>query len=256
MAYKKLKLWFDEELAALLADKIEPIYSKFPTSTFIQEVKEGVETLELKDRVELMADLLQEYLPNDYKKAVHILLQTLGSENEQETGMFTEYYWVMPFAKMVEKYGLEDFDTSMNAIAAITKRNTGEYAIRPYLEKYPERTLEVMLDWSNSKNVHLRRLSSEGTRIRLPWAKKLDLFEKHSIPILQILDNLKDDDSKFVQKSVGNHMNDLLKDYYDITMQTLRRWIETAGKNRKWIIKHALRNEVKKDNPDALEIIK
>ena len=84
--------------------------------------------------------------------------------------MFKHYYWVLPIGKFVEKYGLENFSVSIKAIEEITKRNTGEYAIRPYLRRYPKKTIAVMEKWSKSKNFHLRRLASEGTRPKLPWA--------------------------------------------------------------------------------------
>ncbi len=169
--------------------------------------------------------------------------------------MFTQGYWLMPVAKYVEKYGLDHFSESIATIEEITKRHTGEYCIRPFLEQYPEKTLTVVKKWSQDPNFHVRRLSSEGVRPRLPWAKKLDQFVADPKPILPILENLKDDPSRFVQKSVANNLNDILKDNYTIGMGTLRRWAKDPTKNRRWIIKHALRNERKKKNPEAFEII-
>ena len=131
MAYKKAKLWFDKGLALLLADKLKPHYKSFDKASFIEAVDEGAENLELKARVEFIADALCEQLPEEYKEAVGIIVRSLGPENPHETGMFTDFYWVMPFATLVEKYGLEDLATSLNAIAEITKCNTGEFAIRP-----------------------------------------------------------------------------------------------------------------------------
>ena len=78
----------------------------------------------------------------------------------------------MPIAKYVEKYGLNDFDSSFNAMYEITKRNTAEYTIRPFLETYHEDTLDILQQWIHDENSHIRRLVSEGTRPRLPWAKK------------------------------------------------------------------------------------
>jgi 3-methyladenine DNA glycosylase AlkC len=45
----------------------------------------------------------------------------------------------MPIAKYVEDYGLENFQESIEAIEEITKRNTGEYCIRPFIERYPKK---------------------------------------------------------------------------------------------------------------------
>ncbi len=255
MAYKKLKYWFDKDLAKLLAGKIRSEYKTFDSRGFVRVISEGTPNLELKDRVELIADTLKERLPEDYQEAIRILKKILGPENEQETGMFTEGYWLMPVAKYVEKYGLDDFQTSIAFIKEITKRNTGEYCIRPFIEKYPKKTLAIMKKWSTDKNVHVRRLSSEGLRPRLPWAAKMNRFIEDPQPVLDILENLKDDDSRFVQKSVANNLNDILKDNYQIGFRIIKKWAHNAGRNRSWIIKHALRNEIKKGNKEATRII-
>lgn len=255
MAYKKLKFWFDKELAILLAEKLVPVYPTFQSTAFIKEVEEGTEGLELKDRVELIADKLQEYLPQAYPKALSILAQILGPENEKETGMFTEGYWLMPIAKFVEKYGLNHFEASIDAIKEITKRNTGEYCIRPYLETYPEATEKVMLQWATDENRHVRRLACEGMRPKLPWAPKLQQYIDQPAPILPVLDLLKDDASKYVQKSVANNLNDILKDNYETAMQVLNQWVEGASPARRWIIKHALRNQLKAENPEAIALM-
>ena len=185
-----------------------------------------------------------------------MLVGILGPENEEETGMFANYYWIMPIAKYVEKYGIEHFAISINAIAEITKRNTGEYAIRPYLVRYTEDTLAVLKEWSQHENKHIRRLSSEGTRPRLPWAKKLDLFIENPKPIIPVLGNLKDDTSKYVQKSVANCVNDILKDNFEIGQNIIEKWNTNPTKERKWIIKHALRNLLKVQDKWALNLIK
>ncbi len=255
MAAKKLKEWFDRDLAVLLAEKIQEIHPAFDTSAFVQDIDTELSDLELKDRVECIADRLREELPEDYQQALEILLQILGPENENETGMFTEGYWLMLVAKFVEKYGLGHYDQSMAAIKEITKRHTGEYSIRPYIREYPEKTLQIMADWSKDANVHVRRLASEGVRPRLPWAKRLDQFIDDPGPVLVILENLKDDDSRFVQKSVANNLNDILKDNYSTGIERIKSWAEDPTKNRKWIIKHALRNQIKKGNPEALSIM-
>ncbi len=60
----------------------------------------------------------------------------LGPPNQNETGMFREGYWLMPIAFFIEKYGIDDFETSTNAIYQITQRSTGEYAVRPFLIRF------------------------------------------------------------------------------------------------------------------------
>ena len=256
LAYKKLKYWFDKELAILLATKLQEVEPKFGRKEFVATIDRKVTALELKDRVEVIADELYDKLGRDYKKALPTLLKILGPKNEQETGMFTNFYWVMPIAKFIEKYGLQDFEESMYAIKEITKRNTGEYTIRPFLERHTKKTISQMKKWSKHKNLHVRRLSCEGLRPRLPWAKKLELFIENPDPILAILNSLKDDPSKYVQKSVANCINDILKDNPATVRTLIEKWNgKSIGKERKWIIKHALRNLLKADDDWAKKIV-
>ena len=256
MAFKKLKYWFDGDLAGLLAEKISKVDSGFNQQRFTEAVISKVDPLELKDRVEVIADELFFALDQDYVYGVSILMESLGPENDEETGMFTNFYWVMPIAKYVEKYGLNDFELSMKAIEEVTKRNTGEYTIRPFLEKYLDETLNRMEKWSIDENFHLRRLSSEGVRPRLPWASKMDAFISNPTLILPILKNLKDDPIRFVQKSVASCVHDILKDNPEVAKDLIEKWNgKDISKERKWIIKHAIRNLTKVNDPWALEML-
>ncbi|MFK8162609.1 MAG: DNA alkylation repair protein [Lewinella sp.] len=255
MAYKQLKLWFDADLATLLAEKITPVYPKFDTAKFVEVVKENADALELKDRVELIADGLEDNLPGNYPKQLAILMQTLGPSNPNDTGMFTEFYWVMPVAKFIEKYGLDHFDLSVAGMAAVTQRNTAEYTIRPYLERYPKKMIRQMMEWAKADSFHLRRLASEGGRPKLPWAPKLQQFIDDPAPLFPILSTLQDDPKKFVQKSVANCLNDILKDNEDLGRELINGWLPALGKARKWIIKHALRNQLKAEKAWAEDIV-
>ena len=254
MAQKKHKEWFDDELAKLLAEKIAKVHPKFDRQRFITDIEANVEPLELKARLSCFADRFNYYLPDSYPAAVEVLVSILGAENPNETGMLGKYYWTLPIATFVEEYGLEHYAESIAAIAEITKRSTGEFAIRPYLKSKPDRTLAIMQQWSLDDNFHLRRLASEGTRTRLPWATKLSFLIENPQPALPILNNLQDDSIRFVQKSVANHINDMLKDNYDVGIDLIRNWLEKASLSRKWIIKHALRKQAKDGNPEAIKI--
>ena len=99
MAYKQLKYWFDKDLAELLAHKITTIVPNFNQKSFIESIDLKVPELELKDRVEVIADALYIELGEDYQQGLLLLIEILGPENEKETGMFSEFYWVMPIAK-------------------------------------------------------------------------------------------------------------------------------------------------------------
>lgn len=237
----KITEWFGANLAQLLADKIKPVYPEFDDKGFVTAVGKRVKGQTYTQRIESNADELHNFLPQDYPKALGILMKILGSENPAETGMFTNFYWLMPVGKFIEKYGLDYFDESMDAIGEVTKRNTGEYAVRPYLRKYPKQGLKQMRQWAQDDNFHLRRLASEGLRPKLPWAPKLDEFVENPEPVFEILEILKEDPVKFVQKSVANHLTDYLKVNPEPTRKLIARWRQSTNPNTQWIVKHATR---------------
>ncbi|MFN6945716.1 MAG: DNA alkylation repair protein [Cytophagaceae bacterium] len=231
--------YFGANLAELLSDKILDVYKEFPKQEYVNAIKRGCDNLSYTKRIELHADELNRFLPDDFKKASKILVAILGDENKNETGMFSEFYWIMPIGKYIEKYGVDNYDVSLNAIEEITKRNTGEYAIRPFIRMHPEKTLKRMTAWAKSDNFHLRRLASEGLRPKLPWATKLDTFINNPEPVFKILELLKEDEVMFVKKSVANHLTDWLKVNKAPTVALIKEWEKSDNINTLWIIKKA-----------------
>lgn len=232
---------FGSNLAKLLAEKIGKVYPEFDADYFIYDTDSKTVGQSYTQRVATLAELLRSYLPAHYKEALPILMAILGEENPNETGMFTHYYWILPIGKFVQEYGIEHFDISMKAIEEITKRNTGEYAVRPYIRKYPEASLEIIEKWAKSPNFHLRRLASEGLRPKLPWASKMDTFIENPRPVFQILELLKEDEVLFVKKSVANHITDWLKVNREAVLPLIERWKASENRHTQWIIKRATR---------------
>ena len=117
--------------------------------------------------------------------------------------------------------------------------------------------MAYMKKWAKSKNVHVRRLASEGCRPRLPWSQQLKSFIDDPNPVLEILELLKLDEELYVRRSVANNLNDIAKDNPKIVIQTLTKWNKQHPKNDKiqWICHHALRTLIKKGNPNALRLI-
>ncbi len=233
--------YFGANLARVLAGKISLIHKDFNSKKFIEAVKASCPDRSLTQRVDLIADNLKIYLPANYKKSINILIKIMGEENPNETGMFKEYYWLMPVGKYIEKYGLEHFDISIKAIEELTKRNTGEYAIRSYIRKFPAETLARMKAWAKSDNFHLRRLASEGLRPKLPWALKLDLFVDNPKPVFDILEILKTEHVKFVKKSIANNLTDYIKLNPKTTFELIETWKKTGNEHTEWIINYATR---------------
>jgi 3-methyladenine DNA glycosylase AlkC len=84
------------------------------------------------------------------------------------------------------------------------------------LSRDPERTLARLREWARDPHPHVRRLVSEGTRPRLPWAPRLVAFQKDPRPVLELLELLKDDPELLVRRSVANNLNDIGKDHPEL----------------------------------------
>jgi 3-methyladenine DNA glycosylase AlkC len=112
----------------------------------------------------------------------------------------------------------------MQALKFFTAIGSSEFAVRHFLRRDFPRAIEVMHSWSLDENPHVRRLASEGCRPRLPWSFRLENLMADPAPVLDILDNLKADDSLYVRKSVANHLNDITKDNPDWVLDQLERW--------------------------------
>jgi 3-methyladenine DNA glycosylase AlkC len=135
----------------------------------------------------------------------------------------------------------------------LTKRFTAEFSIRPFLERYPHRTLKTLRCWASDPNPHVRRLVSEGTRPRLPWAPRLSKFQEDPAPVLRLLELLKDDPSLYVRRSVANNLGDIAKDHPNAVFRTCRGWLEKLQRcdgqtvsARCWLIRHAVRLPARK----------
>jgi 3-methyladenine DNA glycosylase AlkC/predicted GIY-YIG superfamily endonuclease len=206
---------------------------------------DGWESLELKERTTRLRKCLYEFLPSTYQDALPIILKAANTFGGYQGMFFPEY---------VEAYGLDHWEDSMAALEVLTIYSSAEFAIRAFLEKDPLRAQQQMLLWSEHDNEHIRRLSSEGIRPRLPWASQLIYFKKDPYPVLKILENLNKDESLYVRKSVANNLNDISKDHPELAIKTAKKWIKSKQPHTQWIVKHGLRTLLKAGEPSALKI--
>ena len=206
-----------------------------------------------------IAASLHRHLPDDYLAAIAILVRSLGPKNprwdgaDADTGLGSFLY--LPHVFFIAEHGLEHFDASMHAQYELTQRFTAEWSIRPYLERFPQATLARLRVWAGDESEHVRRLVSEGTRPRLPWASRLREFQKDPKPVLALLELLKDDPALYVRRSVANNLNDIGKDHPELLVATARRWMKGASENRQYVVRHALRSAVKAGDADALAVL-
>ncbi len=247
----------NEDVVSKIANDIYLVWYKFDKENFVNSINPTLPNLSFNARSSLITKNLYEYLPKDYPKALEILLASFGPElTTKELSGFDIFYY-MPHGSFVAKYGMlpEHFEISMNALYEITKRFSSESPVRPFLIKYQERTLVQLRIWVKDKNLHVRRLVSEGTRPRLPLAQRIPEFQKDPSPVLKLLEHLKTDPELYVRRSVANNFNDIGKDNPNIVTETLKRWSKITNNGTQWIIKHALRSLIKDGNKNALEIL-
>jgi 3-methyladenine DNA glycosylase AlkC len=251
-----LKNHFGKNIPRQIAAMIAAVYPHFPAKDFIKTALTGYEPLNLMARGRKIAEAMASFLPDDYEEAVEILITSLGTKPKRQDGdggMSPFLY--LPHTFFVATNGLEHFEASMRAQYELTQRFTAEFSMRPFLERHTDKTLDRLRDWTQDSNEHVRRLVSESTRPRLPWAPRLPKFQANPRPVLKLLELLKDDPALYVRRSVANNLNDIGKDNPELLMATLRRWKRGATPERDWLISHALRSAVKRGETAALDIL-
>ena len=240
----KHKYWYDDNYVLDISEKIHSILPAFDQKSFSNSLIGQLDDKELFARFDTIVDAMEKTLDNDYSKNIQAFFGMLGPEWPKSEGMLNYGYWLWPISRYIERHGNENWSLSLSFLKELTKRFTGEYAIRPLLKEQPQKVMDELIIWTNDENVHVRRLASEGVRTRLPWSQKLlvalDEFERYTA----ILTNLKDDPEKYVQKSVGNNLNDLFKDAPDKARHIIAQWeTPTKSKAQEWIVKHGMRNQ-------------
>jgi 3-methyladenine DNA glycosylase AlkC len=250
-----LKNYYGPDVPARIARMIKEVDSGFDEDAFLADALDGYQALELTPRARQIAQALARHLPQDYERAIEILIASLGPKLQvaELTGMDVFVY--LPHVFFVAEFGVDHFEASMRAQYELTQRFSAEYSIRVFLGRYQQQTLGRLREWAFDSNVHVRRLVSEGTRPRLPWAPRLRAFQDDPRPVLELLELLKDDPELYVRRSVANNLNDIGKDNPAALIETCRRWMRDASLQRSWLVRHALRSAVKRGESEALEIL-
>ena len=233
------------------ADRLIEVGAEMDREQFVSATLQGYERLTFTQRSWKMAENIRDVVPGEVPDVLKALLSVLPDENETAEGVLNEGFWMWPIGDYIRLYGTGHFDESMEACYELTKRFTAEFAIRPFLDADFERVVPYLQDWVEDSNEHVRRLVSEGTRPRLPWASKLVLPIE---PVVALLGALRRDSSAYVRKSVANHLNDLAKDDSDRILTVLEGWHAEGNESSTWIVRHALRNHFKKGNARALAL--
>ena len=252
-----LKTFFSPARVRALAEDIAKAEPTFPSKAFIKRATTGLDELELLARGKHISKALAESLPQDYEAAIDVLLRSLGPEYDTDelVGAGMAPFAYLPHVLYVAERGLGHFDLSMRAQYELTKRFSAEGSIRPYIAKDPERTFRYLKKWASDKNAHVRRLVSEGTRLRLPWAIRVAWLDENPERVLALLELLKDDPTTLVRRSVANNLNDMGKVHPDLLARTAGAWLKGATLERRALVEHALRSAVKRKDAEALRLL-
>ncbi len=241
-----LKALYNQSFVQELATAIKAASPAFDTLDFECRVFDSEwEQRELKQRMRHITQVIYATIEGDYQAQIKVLRQVAPKIKDGLLGLI--------FPDFVEQYGLDDYAISVKALSEFTKYSSAEFAVRPFIEKYPK-MMAQMLTWAEHKNEHIRRLASEGCRPRLPWGMALKAFKKDPAPILPILEKLKEDESLYVRKSVANNLNDIIKDNPDTVLEIAARWLKNGHPHTQWIVKHGVRTLLKRGDKRALAL--
>lgn len=198
------------------------------------------------ERGRLVRDALLADLPAKYPSFERAIRKAM--KDPRFTG-----WMIWPVAEAVAARAVQDaFDEGLQLVADLTPRLTGEFALRTFLAADLDRTLATALRWTTSPDEHVRRLASEGTRPRLPWAKRVPAIIDDPQSTVPILDALHRDPSEYVRRSVANHLNDISRADPALAVAVATRWLTTETLP---VVRHALRTLIKAADPGALALL-
>lgn len=250
-----LKDLLDADAVRALARDLRRAHARLDERSFVAAGLAGLAERSLTERAAHLADVMRRHLPADFPTAARLVGDSLGPPLASSDSFGMEPLRYMPHVFFVARHGLDHFEPSIDLQLALTRRFSAEFSIRAFLLRYPERTYARLLAWTTDADVHVRRLVSEGTRPRLPWAERLRDYQRDPTPVLALLERLKDDPERYVQRSVANNLNDIGKDHPGLLVEVCERWSRGAGEGRRWIVGHALRSRVKAGDRGALALV-
>jgi 3-methyladenine DNA glycosylase AlkC len=246
---------YGPEVPALLAERFQSVYADFPAQQFLSLCLQNYDSLGLMARGQHMAKAMAQCLPADFMAAADIVQDALAEPLITDQSFAMASFVYLPHGFFVANEGITHHERSMTLLHAITQRFTSEFAIRRFLLEQPEATLKVLASWCQDSSEHVRRLVSEGTRPRLPWAARLPAFQADPTPVISLLEQLKDDTSSYVRRSVANNLNDISKDHPQRVLDLAEAWLVDADDNRRALVRHGLRSLIKAGDAQALALM-
>ncbi|WP_415920852.1 DNA alkylation repair protein [Tateyamaria sp. SN6-1] len=248
---------FNADSLGDLAQEFAAAVPGFDRAAFHTAAVSGIADRSLVACLDWFADCLEPYLASDFPTMADQLEAALPPPldptlRDDDFGRFIHAV----HGVLAARHGVEDHrERALDLLHAATQRFSMEFYIRPFLNRWPEETLARLRSWTEDDNYHVRRLVSEGTRPKLPWARKVDLTPEQTLPLL---DRLQADPARFVTRSVANHLNDVAKTNPDAVLARLAAWAADGGqapKERAWMQRHSLRTLIKDGHAGAMEML-
>lgn len=248
---------FNAQTVGQLAQEYCAGVPSFDGARFEREALSGFADRELLQRLEWLADCIGDQLSSDFPTMADQLEAAMPASLDPALtdDDFGHFIHAVPGILAV-RHGLEEHrERALDLLYVATQRFSMEFYFRPFLNRWPDETLARLALWSSDKNYHVRRLVSEGTRPKLPWAKSVDLTHEQTVPLL---DRLHHDETRYVTRSVANHLNDIAKTDSNRVVDLLRNWAKGGLQSTKeldWMTRHGLRTLIKKGHVGALDLL-
>ncbi len=241
-----------------IGNEVRAVRPDFDAEGFSRSVLADLPRLELKERIARTSQGLHDYLPAAGPQALDVLLRSLPPTPEA-AGVTNDFglHIYSPHSDYVARYcrTAEQVEHALAALRRLTPYFSAEDAVRYFIKDFPDLTMRAVDQWARDPDHRVRRLASESTRPRLPWSPRIPLPIDAALPIL---DQLYADPSRYVTRSVANHMRDIAADDPDLALSALQRW-RAAGlardKEFTFIAREALRTRLKQGWPPAYEFL-
>ena len=110
-----LKDQFGPSAARAIAQMIRAVHAEFPHDAFLKDALAGFGPLSLTGRGFHIATALRKHLPEDYPRAIDVLLASTAQPHDHRASGGMAAFLYMPHLFFVARHGLDHFEDSMRA---------------------------------------------------------------------------------------------------------------------------------------------
>ena len=116
-------------------------------------------------------------------------------------------------------------------------------AVRDEVAGSLDEAIALLEPWARDADPNIRRFASEATRPRGVWCAQIDALKSEPWRALPLLEPLKADESRYVQNSVANWLNDASKTQPEWVDEICLRWLrESPVPSTQYVARRASRS--------------